>query len=99
MKPATSGIDVRDLSPRATSLLEAALALPVEDRIELACRLEESLEGFASSEIEAAWDKEVAERIRKADSGGPPSIPAEEVYRQLRADYGVLADSIPSRGG
>ena len=80
------------MSLTANQILEAALALPYEERSEVAIRLAESVEGFASPEIEAAWNEEIARRIKEADEGGVPSIPAEEVYRQLRADYGVLAD-------
>lgn len=80
------------MSPTANQVLQAALSLPHEERSELAFRLCESVDGFATPEIAAAWEEEIAKRIKEADEGREPSIPAEEVYRQLQTDYGVLKD-------
>jgi len=80
------------MSPTADQVLQAALSLPQAERAEVANRLWASVDGFASEEIAAAWDEEIARRIKEADEGSEPSIPAEEVYRQLRQDYGVLSD-------
>jgi putative addiction module component (TIGR02574 family) len=73
-------------------VLEAAMALPEADRAVVAVRLQESLEGFASPEIAAAWDAEIARRIKEADEGTEPSIPMEEVDRLLRERHGFLTD-------
>ena len=80
------------MSLTASQILEAALALPYEERSEVAIRLAESVEGFASPEIEAAWNEEIARHIKALTKAEHIDTGTEEVYRQLRADYGVLAD-------
>jgi putative addiction module component (TIGR02574 family) len=80
------------MSPTAASVLQAAMNLPHEDRAEVASLLWESVEGFATPEIAAAWEEEIARRIADLDSGKVESIPAEEVFRKLREKYGVLVD-------
>lgn len=87
------------MSPTAHHLLEAALTLPQDERAEVANLLLDSVEGFATPEIAAAWDEEIARRIKEADEGGVPSIPAEEVDRRMREKYGFLTDSIPPGSG
>jgi putative addiction module component (TIGR02574 family) len=88
------------MSPAANQLLTAALALPGVERAELAARLLESTDeaGFATPEIAAAWEAEVAGRIRDSDAGRAQSISAEEVHRKLREKYGFFNDSLPSSG-
>jgi putative addiction module component (TIGR02574 family) len=79
------------MSRTAEEVLEAALALPEEERAKVAARLQESVSAFATAEIAAAWKKEVARRIQELDEGVVPSIPAEEVHRQLREKHGFSA--------
>jgi len=74
----------------AKKVLEAALALSKEERAEVAARLEETLGGFATPEIAAAWEQEIAERIRAIDAGEVELIPAEEVHRRLQEKYGFF---------
>lgn len=80
------------MSRSAEEILEAAMALSAEERAEVAARLQESLGGFESPEIAAAWEEEIARRIKEADEGKVASIPAEEVDRRLREKYGFLTD-------
>jgi putative addiction module component (TIGR02574 family) len=80
------------MSPAASDVLQAAMHLSADERSMIALQLTESLTGFASPEIEAAWNEEVARRINEADHGGPPSIPAEEVFARLRREYGGLTN-------
>ena len=80
------------MSQTAEQVLEAAMALPEAERAQVAARLQESVGGFATPEIAAAWKKEIARRIKEADEGGEPSISAEEVDRRLREKYGFLTD-------
>jgi putative addiction module component (TIGR02574 family) len=85
------------MSPTADQLLAAAMALPQPDRFELASRLMDSMDatehgGFATPEIAAAWDEEIARRIKEADEGNVPSIPAEEVHRMLSEKYPFFED-------
>ena len=80
------------MSPTSAQVLEAAMALPQGERAEVANCLWESVEGFATPEIAAAWEEEIADRIRASDAGEMESIPAEEVYARLKAKYGFFGD-------
>jgi putative addiction module component (TIGR02574 family) len=80
------------MSRAAEEVLEAAMALSEEDRAEVAARLEESLGVFATPEIAAAWQAEIAERIRAIDAGEVELLTEEEVNNRLRAKYGPLFD-------
>jgi putative addiction module component (TIGR02574 family) len=80
------------LSPAAEQVLQAAMNLAQSERAEVANCLWDSIEGFASPEIEEAWRTEVAERIRAADAGEVDSIPAEEVFARLKAKYGSFGN-------
>ena len=65
------------------SLVEEALHLPPDQRVTLAHRLLTSVEPSASAEIEAAWETEIGQRIRKYDAGESCAIPAGEVFAEL----------------
>ena len=80
------------MSLTASQILEAALALPYDERSEVAIRLAESVEGFASPEIEAAWNEEIARRIKEADEGNAEYLTEEEFDRRMSERYGPLAD-------
>jgi putative addiction module component (TIGR02574 family) len=80
------------MSQSAEQVLEAAMALSVAERAEVAARLQESLAGFATPEIATAWKAEIAQRIRAADAGEMASIPAEDVHARLKAKYGFFGD-------
>ena len=73
----------------AENVLEAAMALSKDERAEVVARLEASL-GFATSEIAAEWDAEIAARLKEIDEGSVEMIPAEEVHRELRKKYGFF---------
>jgi putative addiction module component (TIGR02574 family) len=74
----------------ANEVLQAAMHLSADERSMIALQLTESLKGFASQELEIAWNEEVARRINEADHGGPPSIPAEQVFSNLRMGDTVI---------
>jgi putative addiction module component (TIGR02574 family) len=80
------------MSPAAEQVLHAAMSLPPSERAEVANFLWESVEEFASPEIAAAWQEEIAERIRALDAGELETIPAEEVHAQLKAKYGFFGE-------
>lgn len=80
------------MSPAAEQVLQAAMSLPQGERAEVANHLYDSIEGFATPEIEEAWRVEIAERIRASDAGEVESIPAEEVYARLKEKYGFFGD-------
>jgi len=78
------------MSRTAEQVLEAALALPEAERAEVAARLQESTGGFASPEIAAAWEEEIAARLREIDDGSVELIPAEDVHRELQKKHGFF---------
>jgi putative addiction module component (TIGR02574 family) len=80
------------MSPTATSVLQAAMNLPHEERAEVANLLWESVDGFASPEIEAAWKVEIAERLRAIDAGEVQLLTEEDVENRLGDKYGPLFD-------
>jgi putative addiction module component (TIGR02574 family) len=69
------------MSPGVHAILQAALALPPENRVILAERILESLEGDERAEIDAAWAGEVEDRLRAYDGGTLKAIPGDEVLR------------------
>jgi putative addiction module component (TIGR02574 family) len=56
------------MSSDTFKLLEAALKLPVEARAALADSLLDSLDSTVDAEAEAAWDVEIARRLKELDS-------------------------------
>ena len=64
-------------------LLREALALPPEARASLAGSLIDSLDATIDDDVEAAWDQEIARRIRDLDAGKSIPIPWTEVRRHL----------------
>lgn len=65
-----------------------ALRLPEEDRAQLFSSLLQSFE-TAPQDRDAArvWAEEAARRDRVMESGEEPGVPAEEVFRKLRASF------------
>ncbi len=73
-----------------------ALSLPIEDRARLAEHLIASLD--AGAETEQAWAKEIERRLQMLDSDAVKSIPASEVFAEIR-DRLKWHHRISSRGG
>lgn len=69
----------------AETVLKEALALPEEDRADIAGALLESIEPASEAEVEAAWRQEVATRVAALDAGEVETIPWEEVRARLYA--------------
>ena len=61
---------------------KAAMALPPRQKLALAGFLLESADDEADPEAEAAWDSEIADRIRAVDEGHVAGVPYEEVMRE-----------------
>ena len=61
-----------------------ALALPVEERVVLAQRVWNSVEHFASCEIERAWMDEADRRRLEIEEGKAQCLPADEAMRRAR---------------
>jgi putative addiction module component (TIGR02574 family) len=64
-------------------LLKDALELPPEARAALAGSLIDSLDAKVDDDVEAAWDAEIARRIRDVDAGKVALSPWSEVRRSL----------------
>ena len=68
-----------------SQLMAEALKLDPEDRIEVAHQLLASLDELSEAEIEALWLAEAERRDLALDKGELKSIPAEEVFANLRS--------------
>lgn len=64
-------------------LEQEALALPNEQRAELAKHLWETLDATPEPEISDAWRVEVRQRLEELNSGKVTPIPGEDVMRRL----------------
>lgn len=73
------------MAPSTQSVFDAALALPEEERVELADRLWASLDSSYYEKVDAAWLEEIERRVKDFDEGRSTAIPAEEVFRAIRA--------------
>ena len=62
-----------------------ALALPEDDRLDLAADLLASVHGGMTPEWEAAWMAECRRRVAEVDAGTVTPIAADEVMANLRA--------------
>jgi putative addiction module component (TIGR02574 family) len=79
------------MSLTAEQVLQAAMALPEAERAEIAARLQHSVSIFATPEVAAAWEAEIAARLKAIDDESVELIPAEEVHRQMREKHGFFA--------
>ncbi len=70
-------------------LSQKARTLSPEDRARLAEDLLASLEDGSApdSEVEAAWEHEIRQRVEEVKSGTAKLIPAEDVYAETRHIY------------
>lgn len=69
------------------AIMDDALSLPVEARVELVEKLLRSLNPPTQAEVEAAWAKEVDRRIAQVERGEAKLVPGEEVFARLRRKY------------
>lgn len=73
-------------SPMGDSeLLKKALALPENERAELAGSLLDSLDPTIDEDAEVAWQEEISRRLKELDTGKVKTIPWEEVRERGRA--------------
>lgn len=76
------------MSTALEDLIAHALELAPPDREELIRALIASIDGEPEGtpeEIALAWDEEIERRIADLDSGRVKTIPAEEVFAEIRA--------------
>ena len=76
------------MTQRTQDLLREALALPVDERADVAAQLLASLdeEDVATEDIEADWAVEIEKRARRVLSGQSDGIPWEDVRRRAEAE-------------
>lgn len=67
----------------AVEILREALELPPEARAALAGSLIDSLDAEVDDGAEAAWDTEIARRLRDLDDGRTTLVPWAEARRRL----------------
>jgi putative addiction module component (TIGR02574 family) len=72
------------MNTQAEQILQSALSLDPDDRMEIAETLILSLGKEEAAEIEAAWAAEIKRRIDSIDKGLVQMIPADEVMREMR---------------
>ncbi len=68
----------------ARDLLQKALALPENERAELAGNLLSSLDMTVDQNVDAAWQQEVVRRLDDVQSGKVETIPWKEVQQKGR---------------
>jgi putative addiction module component (TIGR02574 family) len=76
------------MSLTAEQLLDAVLALPDEDRFELAEALLAFLQPSDRSPLDESWREVIRRRSAELPSGQVAGVPWEEVRRQARAKAG-----------
>ena len=72
------------MTHEAHELLQKALALPENERAELAGNLISSLDATVDQDVDAAWQEEVVRRLQEVQSGKVETIPWEDVQQKGR---------------
>ena len=72
------------MDTQAEQILQSALNLPPDDRVEIAESLILSLDEKRAAEIESAWAEEIKRRLDSIDRGEAKMIPWEDVIRPMR---------------
>jgi putative addiction module component (TIGR02574 family) len=72
------------MTQEAHELLQRALALPEDERAELAGNLLSSLEATIDQDVDAAWQQEIVRREHEIQSGKVKTVTWEEVQRKGR---------------
>jgi putative addiction module component (TIGR02574 family) len=70
------------MSPNAEDLLKKALALPDNERAELAGTLIDSLDPILDEDVDHAWQEEIARRAEEVRGGKVKTIPWSEVQKK-----------------
>jgi putative addiction module component (TIGR02574 family) len=71
-----------NMTQEAHELLQKALALPENERAELAGNLISSLDATVDQDVDAAWQQEVVRRLHGVQSGEVETISWEEVQQK-----------------
>lgn len=73
------------MAPETYDLLKRALALPDNERAELAGTLIDSLDPQIDDDAEAAWQEEITRRAEEIRTGKVKTVPWTEVQKRGRA--------------
>jgi putative addiction module component (TIGR02574 family) len=69
-------------------VIEEALSLPVDVRLNLVEKLLTSLNLPIDEEIERLWAEEAERRVSQIEEGKTKLVPGEEVFSRIRAKHG-----------
>jgi putative addiction module component (TIGR02574 family) len=69
---------------QAEQILQSALNLPPDDRVEIAESLILSLDEKRAAEIESAWAEEIKRRLESIDKGEAQLVPWDDMIRSMR---------------
>ena len=72
------------MDTQAEQILNSALKLHPDDRVEIAESLILSLDDDRAAEIEAAWAEEIKRRLDSIDKGEVQLVPWDEMMRSMR---------------
>ena len=75
------------MSAAIEKVLDEALSLPAEARIDLVEKLLESLNLPTQEEVDRLWAEEAERRVSQVDKGEAELIPAEEVFARIREKH------------
>jgi putative addiction module component (TIGR02574 family) len=71
------------MNSHAEQILQSALSLDPDDRVEIAESLILSLDEDRAADIEAAWAEEIERRLESIDEGEVQLIPWDDVIRSM----------------
>jgi putative addiction module component (TIGR02574 family) len=71
------------MSHRGRKILEDALALPAEERADLAATLIDSLDEKDAEAVDEAWAEEIQRRVREVESGAVTTVSWSEARRRM----------------
>jgi putative addiction module component (TIGR02574 family) len=77
------------MSPRTQQIFREAMALPIDERADLAAELLASLDDAAAenpADVEAAWAAEIERRARRVIAGETSGIAWGDVRRRAESD-------------
>jgi putative addiction module component (TIGR02574 family) len=72
------------MSQEAAELLKRALALPADERADMASTLMDTLDAAVDENVEAAWQEEIGRRMEELRSGKVSTIPWDDVREKAR---------------
>jgi putative addiction module component (TIGR02574 family) len=71
------------MTEQVNELLKKAMALPENERAELAGSLLDTLDETVDEDVETAWQNEIALRIQELDCGKSKTVPWSDVRSRL----------------